>query len=189
MWSSIIKPTMVLFAVCIVVSGALAVVNNVTMDVIEERTKVEQEEFRKQVLEQADRFTQAADVDDLDNVTDVYAGFSGDDPVGYVMSVVSKGYGGDINMIVGVDMKGQVTKVIIGDNEETPGLGSKAKESEFIDQFSGVTVNDQLAVVKQNKKAANEIQALSGATITSRGVTEGIQAALRTAEILLEGGN
>ncbi|HEY8500134.1 MAG TPA: FMN-binding protein, partial [Clostridia bacterium] len=108
---------------------------------------------------------------------------------GYVVNVAAKGYGGDINMIVGVDNNGAVTGIIIGDNEETPGLGTKALEPDFINQFSEVSFNDKLTVVKQNKKSANEIQAISGATVTSRGLTEGVQAALDVSKKLMEEGN
>ncbi|NLD22260.1 MAG: FMN-binding protein [Bacteroidales bacterium] len=104
------------------------------------------------------------------------------------MDVTVKGYGGDINMTVGVDIKGHITGVKIGSHNETPGLGAKASEPEFISQFGEVTINDKLVIVKQNKKAANEIQAISGATISTKAVTEGVSAALSAADILIKGG-
>jgi len=189
MWDSIIKPAVVLFVVCVIISGSLAVVNRVTVDIIDQRTKAEQEEFRKQLLDKADSFTQITHEFDNPAITDVYAGYKEGELAGYVINVTAKGYGGDINMTVGVDNNGIVTGVIIGENEETPGLGSRAKEPDFINQFYEVSFNDKLTVVKQNKKSANEIQAISGATITSTGVTQGVQAALDISKKLMEEGN
>jgi electron transport complex protein RnfG len=184
-----IKPTLVLFLVCVVIAGSLAFVNRATDDVIEARTKAEQEEFRKQVMDKADTFEMVNPEGIPQEVTEVYAAFNGTDIVGYVIGVAPKGYGGNIGMIVGVSMEGQVTGVIIGDHNETPGLGSRAKEPGFISQFTGISMKDTLTVVKQEKKSSNEIQALSGATITSRAVTEGVSAALEMAEMMIEGGN
>lgn len=188
MWSSIIKPAVVLFSVCIVISGALAYVNDGTKDIIEARTKAEQEQFRKEVMKQAERFVEVKPQGIFDNVTGIYEGYSGENLVGYVMDVTTKGYGGSMSLTVGIDFSGQVSGVIIGENSETPGLGSKSKEPEFISQYEEVTINDEITVVKQNKKSSNEIQAISGATITSRGVTEGVQAALDCVKYMTEGG-
>ncbi|HAA26013.1 MAG TPA: electron transporter RnfG [Ruminiclostridium sp.] len=189
MWDSIIKPALVLFLVCAVTTGALAVVNRATVDVIEQRTNAEQEEFRKQVLDNADSFKQIELGSGNEAVKNVYAGYRDGELEGYVVNITAKGYGGDIGMIVGVDKNGTVTGVIIGDNEETPGLGTKVFEPDFINQFEQVGVNDELTVVKQNRKSTNEIQAVSGATITSRGVTQGVQAALDITKKLMEEGN
>lgn len=188
MWDSIIKPTLVLFLVCVVISGSLAYVNNITQDVIEQSTKAEQAESRRQVMTEAESFKEIKAGNIPDAVTGIYEGYKGNDKIGYVMDVTVKGYGGDINMTVGVDLNGHITGVKIGDHNETPGLGAKAAEPEFINQFGEVTVNDNLAVVKHNKKASNEIQAVSGATVSSRAVTRGVSDALQAAGILIKGG-
>lgn len=189
MWDNIIKPTVILFIICAVITGALAYVNNVTKDIIAQRTQETQEQFRKEALSEADSFVKVEREGLPDKVVGIYEAYKGNDIIGYVVDVSTKGYGGAISLTVGVNNDGQVTGVIVGDNSETPGLGAKAKEPDFIDQFKQVTLNDTLSVVKQNKKAANEIQAISGATITSRGVTEGVQAALDSVKLLTEGGN
>ncbi|NLO40269.1 MAG: FMN-binding protein [Ruminiclostridium sp.] len=182
MWDSIIKPTLVLFIVCVVIAGSLAYVNSITIDTIQQNTLIEQEEFRRQVLKEAQTFEQAQQKGIAEEVKGIYTGFAGDDPVGYVVEVVSKGYGGAISMTVGVNMEGVITGIVIGSNNETPGLGSKATGGDFISQLSTITLNDisqnALVVVKQQPKANNEVQAVSGATISSRGITKGVQAAL-----------
>jgi electron transport complex protein RnfG len=103
-----------------------------------------------------------------------------------------KGYGGIIGMTVGVNADGKITGVIIGSNNETPGLGSRTTEPDFTGRFAGISLkdvlNNALTVVKQNKKEANEIQAVTGATISSRAVTKGVQAAL-DAVAVVQGGD
>ncbi len=191
MWNSIIKPTVVLFVVCVIISGSLAYVNGITKDTIQQNTLAEQEEFRRQVLNTAEKFEQVDQEGTAEAVKGIYAGFSGSDPVGYVVEVSTKGYGGAISMTVGVNLEGAVTGVIVGNNNETPGLGSKATGGSFIAQFSSITIGDiaenALIVVKQQPKAANEVQAVSGATISSRAITKGVQAALDTVKTVKGG--
>lgn len=192
MWDSIIKPTLVLFVVCLIVSGSLAYVNDITKNIIDENTLAEQEAFRRQVLPEADRFEKVSAEGIPEAVRGAYQGFDGDSPAGFVMEVTAKGYGGDISMTVGIDMNGQITRVIIGSNSETPGLGSKATLPDFINQFTGIGIDeiseDGLAVVKGSKTKTNEIEAVSGATVSSRGITKGVQTALDAAE-LIKGGH
>lgn len=189
MWDSIIKPTLILVVICTVVTGALAYVNDITKDIILERTALEEEQHRQEVMNVADRFVKIEPEGLSGKISGVYEAYRQDSPVGYVVDVTTKGYGGTMKLTVGIDINGQVTGVVIGDNDETAGLGARAKEPGFTDQFRGVSVNDTLTVVTQGKKADNEIEAISGATVTSRAVTEGVQAALDTVKLLKDGGN
>ena len=188
MWNSIVKPTLVLFVVCLVISGSLAYVNDMTKDVIEESANAEQAESRQQVMMEAESFKKVEANGINDAVTGVYESYKGKDIIGYVMDVTVKGYGGNISITIGVSKEGSITGVRIGSNNETPGLGAKATEPAFINQFNGAGISEDLIVVKQNKKAGNEIQAISGATVTSKAITKGVVAALSAAEILIKGG-
>lgn len=187
MWNSILKPTLVLFAVCLIVSGSLAAVNNMTKDVINERTKAEQEGSRFEVMKDADSFSEVHEDGMPDSVKAIFEGYTGQELTGYVIDVVVKGYGGDISMTVGVDKNGRITGIKIGSNNETPGLGARTTEPEFTSQFGEAGIDDILTVVKQGKKAGNEIQAVSGATVSSRAVTGGVQDALTAARIMIKG--
>lgn len=190
MWNSMIKPSLVLFLVCVVISGSLAYVNGMTQETIQTNTLTEQEEFRRQVLPEAEKFEQAEQKGIPETVQGIYTGFSGTDPVGFVAEVFTKGYGGAVSMTVGVSREGAI-RVIVGNNNETPGLGSKATGGDFIAQFSSITMQDipegGLIVVKQQPKASHEVQAVSGATISSRAITKGVQAALDAVEIVKGG--
>lgn len=190
-WNSIIKPTLVLFIVCVIISGSLAYVNGMTTDIIQENTLAEQEEFRRQVLPEADSFRIIEQTGLPEAVKGVYEGFATNVSEGYVVEVSTKGYGGAISMTIGVNTEGQISGVIVGSNNETPGLGSKATQADFTEKFDVVSLGNipesGLVVVKQSPKADHEIQAVSGATISSRAITKGVQAALDAIKIIKGG--
>lgn len=91
---------------------------------------------------------------------------------GYVVQVEPSGFGGAINMVVGVSSTGQVTGVSIINMSETSGLGDTAKQPSFTNQFLGVS--SRLTVDKDG----GTVDSLTGATVTSRAVTSGVNAAL-----------
>lgn len=101
---------------------------------------------------------------------------------GVCVQVEPMGFGGAITLIVGVNGEGDVLGVQIVDMSETAGLGSNADNPEWLAQYEGV--NGQLSVVKTSSGNPGEIVALSGATITSKGVTAGVQSAIDFAAAL-----
>ncbi len=104
---------------------------------------------------------------------------------GYVMKVVASGSQGSIEMMVGVDAEGAVTGVSVVDHAETSGIGTKVTGNEplpsgtgVLDQFKGMSHAEGDLVVGKN------VDAISGATVSSRGITTGVNAALAAAEAL-----
>lgn len=95
---------------------------------------------------------------------------------GFCLQVEPMGFGGAITMIVGIDGQGAVLGVRIVELSETPGLGAKADDAKWLAQYQGAS--GQLNVVKAATGNESDIVALSGATITSKGVTAGVQTAL-----------
>ncbi|MFH1709533.1 MAG: RnfABCDGE type electron transport complex subunit G [bacterium] len=91
--------------------------------------------------------------------------------MGYAFRVSPKGYGGTIDMVVGIDLKGRVAGLKILSMKETPGLGIKASEPGFLKQFTGKTSRSPL-------KAKKDIDAITGATITSQAIADGVKQAL-----------
>lgn len=98
--------------------------------------------------------------------------------IGYVVTVTDKeGYGGDIQLAVGIGNDGTVKGISILTISETAGLGMKAKEGYFTNRFKDKKV-DRFVYTKSGAAAENEIDALSGATITTNAVTNGVNAAI-----------
>ena len=117
-------------------------------------------------------------------LSEVYEVQSGGDTIGYAFKVTASGSQGNIVMIVGVDTDLTVTGVSIVNNSETKGIGSKVMDNEAtsagtgaLDQFVGKSGAGTL-VVKQN------IDAVTGATVSTKGVTKGVNAALAAAEAM-----
>lgn len=105
-----------------------------------------------------------------------YEGFDGDTPVGYVFTTQSKGYGGAVEIMTGIDLEGRVAGIQTLMLNETAGLGMNAKNEAFRDQFKGKS--GKIGVAKSNP-GDDEIQALTGATITSKAVTDAVNIALK----------
>ncbi len=186
-----IKPTLSLFIICLVTAFCLAFVNKVTKEPIVQRIEMDAEEQRKQVLTQAESFEKLEGWEDQDEsgiVKAVYAAYAGEELAGYVFSVAPKGFGGEIAVTVGVDSESIITGVSVGDNKETPGLGSKTADEKFREQYKGKDISKEIKIVKKPVSADDEIQAVSGATISTRAVTSGVQASAELAGKLLENG-
>jgi len=91
--------------------------------------------------------------------------------IGIVFKTSPRGYGGPITVVVGLDTTGRITGLGIGaDMKETPGLGLKAREAWFRDQFRGKS-ESEVALKRDN----GTLDAISAATITSRAVTNGVR--------------
>ena len=161
----------------------LAFTNNVTADTIAKRNEQANAEARKLVLESAQDFEEVKDVK-TDNskgveVSEIYeAKDASGNTVGYTLKVLPSGYGGTIELMVGIDSaKGQVQGINVVSNSETAGLGAKSTDPEFSDQYKGKPL-EELSVLKNGTPGDTEIKAISGATITSTAVTNGVDAAI-----------
>ena len=169
----ILRLTATLLAICAVVALALAGVNAITAKKIAENKEQKTKEALQQVLPGAAVFEEISFTDASGLVTKVYQDFA----VGYAVEVAPNGFGGAITMMVGVSSEGKVLGISIISHAETPGLGAVAaagtdKGVAFREQFkgliSGITIGD----------GENQIDALSGATISSKAVADGVNAAL-----------
>ena len=169
---NIIKLGVVLCLICAISTFALAAVNDLTAPVIAELTLKQENEARSAVLPGVTEFEQVTDK--------LYKGIKDGKIAGYAVNVNPSGYGGEMNMMVGLDENYQVTGVQIVKSSETPGLGSKAGEPKFLSQFMGKGAD--VTVVKGNAKADNEVVAVSGATISSNAVTTGVTDAIKLAK-------
>lgn len=156
----------------------LGFTNQVTLPAIQAQAEKAGNEARAEILPAAKQFRLVEGQDFGPVVSEVYEGLD-QEVVGYTIKTIpTSGYGGAIEVTVGISIDGNITGVNIGNHAETPGLGAKAS-GEFKDQYSGKTGEKALEVIKSGEPADNQIVAISGATITSKAVTEGVNEALR----------
>ncbi len=181
--------TIKLLLICAIVTGLLAFVNHVTDPIIAENDQKNFEQTMSEVLPDAGAFSEL----DLKNFTPSETGVTlnsihQSESGGYVVNTIcSEGYGGDINVMVGVYPDGAISRVKIMSMSETPGLGAKATTPSFIDQFCNLTSG--ITVIKNATPDGNQIAAISGATITSKAVTKAVNTALEAVETAQKGGN
>lgn len=186
-----VKPTISLLTICFVVALCLALVNGLTKDTIRQRAEKDAEEQRIQVLNEAKSFKKIDGWQDKDAsglIREAYAAYDGEVLIGYVFSASPKGYAGEMKVTVGVNSEKKISGVRIGDNKETPGLGSKASGEDFTGQYSGKDSQIAFKVVKHAPEDDNDIQAISGATISSKAVTSAVQASAELGNKLLQDG-
>lgn len=184
--NKIVKNTMILTAITLIAGLLLGVVYEVTKAPIATANEKAKKEAWQAVFPDADlNDFEAVDVDEkvsasvadslgekvaVDEVCSV-----GDE--GYVITVTdSEGYGGDIQVTVGITSDGTVNGVSILSISETAGLGMKAKEPSFYEQYVGVQTSQ--FYVSKDGGDGEPIDAISGATITSRAMTGAVNEAL-----------
>lgn len=178
-----------LTVICIVAAAALAGVFYITKEPIAESERQERLKAINMVLpffsNEPDKEEEKLTIKDSATGADKDIFFypardTEDEMVGVALQTVSKtGYGGDIKIMMGIDMKGEISGIYILDLKETPGLGSKIKEDWFKEQFKRKSLsNSKLSV----KKDGGDIDAITGATISSRAIAYAIEEGLRVFE-------
>ena len=163
-WNKIFKPIVVLSVICIVITGALALTNDITAPMIEEATRAAQEKARQELLPDAAGFTKVEGIS-VANVSDVY---KADNGVGVVVTASAKGYGGTMTVMVGINADGTIRQIKVTEQAETKGIGSKvAGDPAFWIRYEGVKAEQPVVV-----------DALSGATISSKALNAAVNSAV-----------
>ena len=166
-WNKIFKPIVVLVVICIVVTGALAATNMATAPVIAEATLAAQNKARKELLPDADSFTVRKDIQAA-NVSDVSVADNG---VGTVIISHSKGYGGNITVMVAFNPDDTIKQIKVTEQGETQGVGTNVTvKTDFWGQFQGRAA--------ETLTVGDNIDKVSGATISSKAVTSAVNAAI-----------
>ena len=189
--NKIIKNTLILTAITVVSGLLLGIVYNVTKEPIAQAQENTKQEAYRAVLSDASSF-ESVDFDSdsaisllsengytSDEISEVVEGTDDSgEVIGYVISVQSsEAYDGTLELSVGIATDGTVKGVEMLDISETAGLGMKADEAEFKDQFKDKNV-DKFTYTKTGEEGDNMIDAISGATITTNAVTNAVDSAL-----------
>lgn len=163
--------------IALVAGLLLGFTNELTAPVIEQQTLVKDEQARRAVLPQAEEF-QPMELPESAGLDSCYQGLVGGETAGYVAQVTTKGYGGEIQVTVGVDTAGVITGISVGgpNFSETMGLGAKTREAAFTGQFTGLDAPVELGV---------DVDAITSATISSNAVVSGVNIACDYIETLL----
>ncbi len=165
---------LVLLVITLIAGIILGATYQITKDPIDQQAALAAENARKAALPQAETF-EPLTLEENSGLDWLYVGKTGDQVVGYVGQATVQGFGGEVEVIAGLDENLTLTGVSVGGSNfsETAGLGAKAKDAAFTDQFAGKT--PPLRVIKAGDTAGdNTIDAITAATITSGAVNSGV---------------
>ncbi len=167
--NKILKLSLVLFLISAIVAGVLGVINNITAPVIDAQRQAKTAAAFASVLK-ADRFDEIEFANpDFPTVQTVHKA----EGVGYVVTSIFSGAQGNITLAVGVDTDGKCTGISVIEHAETSGLGANAASTGEVGvNFRAQFVGQDESIALSN--AGGSIDALTGATITSRAITEAV---------------
>jgi len=162
-----IRPTLVLLLICVIAGAILSLIYKQTAPLIAENKLKAVEAARRLVLPNAEFFKLVSD----SSTVLFYEGYSPDSTlVGYVFSCAQYGYSSDVKTIVGLTPELMISAITVVSQSETPGLGANCTKQDFTAQFTGKNPGDIYV-----DKDGGDIQSLTGATITTRAVTNAIR--------------
>ena len=169
----IFKLSIILLIITMVSAGVLGTVNDVTKVVIQEKAMEASIVFMKEIIADADDFKAVENpaITGIDSVEEAYEALKGGSTIGYVVKSVTSGYGGDVTILTGISTEGTLMGIRVASQSETPGLGSKIADAEFRTQFEGKTATEL--------SLDSDIDALSGATVSSKAAIKGVNASIK----------
>jgi len=176
--SSIFKIALNLTIACLVSGLIISAVYYFTADAAALKVIEARDEAMRGLVAQADEFTELEG-------SEAFKAIKDGEVIAYIIPTENPGYEGTLHVLVAVATDCTVIDYQITAHKETPGLGDKAANEPFRKQFWGKTI-DKLVVVKDPSKTDN-IMAMTGATITSKAVTEAVKKALVEAEAIIGG--
>lgn len=185
-WFEMSKIALILVAIAAIVALMLSGVNEITAPRIAAQKEQAVKEAMSAVLP-AEDYVKVENLSDIcpdEVVLEAYTAKSAGKDVGYCVKVAPSGFGGQIEMVVGIEPGEalKVSRVHIVSMAETPGLGTKTKDAAFLDQFAGKTAG--VEAVANSAAKDNQISAIAGATVSSKAVTSGVASALSAAEMI-----
>ncbi len=170
--NELLAPVIVLVCICLVASFLLAGTYQITKPIIDMRAAEAASQARIAVLPEAAGST-FSPVEDATLVKGVKEVYKADNGAGYAMTTTYNGFGGQVEMMVGVSASGQITGLSVLNQSETPGIGSNALTDDFFQRFLGISsINGPLG------SGGQDVDMYGGATYTSTAVFGDVEAAL-----------
>ncbi len=163
----------------------LGFASNLTKDVIAENSKLNKEDL-------ALVMPLATYVEDTDkalegNIIEVLEGKNASESIGYLFNVTAKGFHGAINLMIGISNDGKLTGIKVISHTETPGLGSKIDHESFTSRFKEIATDKGVSIIKTTPVNENEVEGVSGATISSKAVGSAVNDAINYFRVNIQG--
>lgn len=124
---------------------------------------------------------------DASIIEDITEAKSGGKTIGYIIKTAPKGFGGPVEEMIGINKNGVLSGITIVNQTETPGLGAKSTDPNWNKQYKNKKTDNDLTVSKTAPTKDNQVQAITGATITSKAVTKGVNTAIEAYKVISKG--
>ena len=168
----------ILLIITMISGMLLGFANDLTKEAIIENSKISKEDLNY-IMPSADKIQDTTiELDSEGAIKEIYEAVNGNDVIGYVMKVTSKGFHGAIDFVVGISKEDKVSGIKVLSHSETPGLGAKITEDKFAQRFIDKPATGYLEVVKVTPNKDIEVEAISGATTSSKATVTAVNEAI-----------
>lgn len=170
----------ILLIITMIAGFLLGFANDLTKEAIIENSKISKEDLNY-IMPEAEKIQDLTNIEleEEGNIKEAYEALKGNDVVGYVLKVTSKGFHGAVDFVIGISSnEDKVTGIKVLSHNETPGLGAKITEEKFTSRFKDKPIDNYLEVVKVTPSKDNEVEAISGATSSSKASVNAVNEAI-----------
>lgn len=155
----------------------LGFANDFTKEAILENSKINKEDLRV-IMPEATGIVDSS-LETTEAISEIYTAVKGEEEIGYVFKVTTKGFHGSVDLVVAVSNEDKVTGIKVLAHSETPGLGARIEEEGFRGSFSGLNGMSSINIVKMVPSKENEVQGISGASVSSKAVCTAVNDVLK----------
>lgn len=177
-----IRLGLMLFLITAISATILAFSNEITSVRIAEAGEFADKAAKNEILPEGDRFEELEEektkeiTDQNSKILEIFEGYKGEELIGYTIKIKINGYGDEIEYMTGISTEGNITGIKILNHGETPGLGANVTEDYFAESFKSKGIDEEIEAAADPVED-NEVQALTGATITTDAIVEGVNMA------------
>ena len=169
----------ILLTITVIAGLLLGIANSLTAEAILENSKVSKEDL-KVILPAASSITDTKDIELNEIINEVYDALDGSGKkVGNVFKVTTKGFHGPVQLVIAISNEEKVTGMKVLAHSETPGLGAKITEPTFLNRISNLPIAEDIEMVKVAPSKDNQVQGVSGASVSSKAVGTAINDVIR----------
>ncbi|WP_315110736.1 RnfABCDGE type electron transport complex subunit G [Clostridium intestinale] len=176
----------IILAIITSIAGVLlGLANGVTKDAIEENSKLNKEDLA--LIMPLATSVEETDKELEGNILEILEGKNGSEEVGYLFKVNTKGFHGPVDLMIAISNEGKMTGLKVMSHSETPGLGAKIDEDKFKERFKNVPIDKGISMVKTTPTSENEVEGVTGATISSKAVGTAVNEAINYYRVNIQG--
>ncbi|WP_326512804.1 RnfABCDGE type electron transport complex subunit G [Clostridium intestinale] len=176
----------IILAIITSIAGVLlGLANGVTKDAIAENSKLNKEDLA--LIMPLATSVEETDKELEGNILEILEGKNGSEEVGYLFKVNTKGFHGPVDLMIGISNEGKTTGLKVISHSETPGLGAKIDEDKFKERFKNVPIDKGISMVKTTPTSENEVEGVTGATISSKAVGTAVNEAINYYRVNIQG--